>query len=330
MIPRIPKTDRLDDLTRLINDRLERIFAEMSKPFRATADLDMSGFLIRNLGSPKLGTDAARLADVGRLSTSSTVVSPELLEAAVVGLHADRAGTSPSTKGRKLFYETDRAILYANVGGAWVYASGTMAGTLSPDTKPTDLTTTDQGFLFQATDYGHTYRWNGSAWQYAPGDGGSGYIVAGFGNGGIWALCDGSATNIAQSNGTIALVTTPDITSDVFLQGASTPSAVKVATRATWEAAAKVADESAHQHVFNNGGTPTGGPVGSATTVQSGTGASVASSSHYHNDTSADYNTGPGFAHSHALTDALSQLKKFDETAGGLPKRIALAWYMRR
>lgn len=192
------------------------------------------------------------------------------------------------------------------------------------------LATGNAGYLFYATDYEHLYRWNGTGWEWGPGDCGSGYYVAGGPQGGQWGLCDGGIVTIALENGGTTNITTPDLTGDIFILGATSESARKVSTRATWEATAKSADEVGHEHFFNNGGTPTGGPIGAATTVQSGTGATVASDSHYHNDTSSIIRTQSGEAHSHNLTDALSQLKKFDETSGGLPLRISLVWYIRK
>lgn len=52
----------------------------------------------------------------------------------------------------------------------------------------------DAGFIGFVSDYGHMVRWTGSAWQFAPGDSGSGYLqtfpVPAQGVG--WGLCDGS------------------------------------------------------------------------------------------------------------------------------------------
>ena len=56
------------------------------------------------------------------------------------GLHSARLALNVATyTDGTLFYETDRRVYYIVLGGAWIYTSGIMRGTLSPDTKPNDL-----------------------------------------------------------------------------------------------------------------------------------------------------------------------------------------------
>ena len=67
-----------------------------------------------------------------------------------------------------LYFEQDRgSALYQFQKGAWMYVSGTMWGTLSPDQRPTDLgSPNDIGFDFWATDQTpvRKFIWSGSAW----------------------------------------------------------------------------------------------------------------------------------------------------------------------
>lgn len=227
-----------------------------------------------------------------------------------------------------LFYDTTTKIQYYWSGTFWAYDSGVFRAALSSIPTPSS---TEAGYLFEATDYAHMYIWDGASWGFASGDSGSGYIVAGQGNSGLWALCDGTITTVANANGTTSNTTTPDLTGDVFLQGASSTSAVKVSTRATWEAAAKTDDEAAHTHNYDPGGASTNQATAQVT-ISNGAGATIYASDplHSHVVVSTTLSTGVGTAHSHVLSDANAQLKKFDELNGGLPKRIALAWYMRR
>lgn len=246
--------------------------------------------------------------------------------------HANRANYDPNAYDRWLYYETnstysDRQCLYIATAGYWIYVCGVMLGSLSPNQKPTDLGGPDIGFLFYAADYEQLYRWNGTAWHYAPGFA-SQYIVGGYPQGGLWWQCDGNTYSFSQDDGSIVNIATPNLLGDVFLKGAAGTGAVQPATRATWEAAAVTANESAHTHdvdiaAFNSDFQS------QTTVVQSGTGATVAAS-HIHAVDPPNTTSAAGTAHSHALTDAASQLKVPSEANGGLPKRIALSWYMRR
>lgn len=97
-------------------------------------------------------------------------------DAVTCDTHANRAINFKATS-RDLgqwYYETDRGALYLNLYNAltqqtWQWLAGTMSGTRTPDTRPTDLTATDVGFLFYATDMTVTYTWTGTAWAYKSG-----------------------------------------------------------------------------------------------------------------------------------------------------------------
>lgn len=237
--------------------------------------------------------------------------------------HANRANYAADYYSKFFYYETDRNVFYVSqqVSGVWtwVYSSGEMRGTLSPDQKPADLGTVDAGFIFVATDYLHKHRWTGSAWEFAPGDPGSKFIVEGIATplGGLWQLCDGSAVNVDQANGTLTSVTTPDTTGDIFIQGGTYTGTRKAAARATWEAGAKTGIESTkHTHdvyILGESIQPGGDP---AQTVGQ--------------DDVTLTTTEDSVDHDHALTDALSQLKVPSEANGGVPLRINIPRYMRR
>jgi len=80
--------------------------------------------------------------------------------------HANRLAASTSGLWQGIFWvETDRSnVIYELQGTTWKYVSGAMAGTLSPDQRPTDLGANDAGFLFMTTDTNELYRWSGTAW----------------------------------------------------------------------------------------------------------------------------------------------------------------------
>jgi hypothetical protein len=329
MIAELPQTPDLARLIGLINERLRTLDKAIETP-TFTGNIDMQGNRIVNLGQPKAGTDAARQADATRRTIQQTTTAAER-EWVFVGTHAIRVGTSAAKDG-SLFYETDRTVLYVSVSGVWKYCAGAMAGTLSPDQKPTDLGADDVGFLFDSTDYLHTYRWSGSAWAFAPNDPGSAYIVAAGGSaplGGLWGACDGTTYNIASSTGTVTTAVSPDLSGGIFVMGGTYTGSRVVAARAKWEATAKTADESTHTHDVDPAGVDSAQSL-SSVAVAAGTDHNVTPSTHTHNVDVANTTSTAGAAHSHALNDTVSQLKVPNEANGGLPIRIALAWYIRR
>ncbi len=238
------------------------------------------------------------------------------------GTHAQRVNLNPLvlpffSPGRflnYLFWETDRKALYIStlVAGVptWVVvASGILYDLLA--NIPAGLTTADAGFLFGASDYKHLFRWGGAAWDFAPGDPGSEYMVGGTPNGALWAPCDGGTYGFAQPGGTVTNKATPNLTGDVFLMGSAAISAQQAETRASWEAGAKTDDEVAHTHsvhvVGNN--SYAAGALGAVADQTVLTGA-------------------PSTPNGHGLSDANAVLKK--PSGGGLPLRIGLTWFARR
>lgn len=139
--------------------------------------------------------------------------------------HAHRL-TRPPVTDLSLFYETDRTVWYLAVGGTWIYYTGVMSGLLT--NIPTDLDNThDTGFQYHATDYGHTWFWQSSTYNFGPGES-SGQIVAVTATsapaGGVWHACDGSTVSISKATGATAAaliqsVTLPDLTGNVMIMG---------------------------------------------------------------------------------------------------------------
>lgn len=220
-----------------------------------------------------------------------------------VSAEFDPANLPLSTK----YYETDRDVHYQVVLDGtgkriWKFDRGMMRGTISPDQKPADLDNAgDVGFLFFSTDFAHVYRWNGTGWRYAveEGDPGSGFVQLRMFNpndNGVWQVCDGSTVTRSGNAGLTASVTVPDLINR-FIKGvnAYTGAIVPAVAPSVTGTAASV-----------SAGTPAGtvGAISAsgtaATTVQSGTGASVAAANHTH---PAPTFTGSALAnHTHTLT----------------------------
>ena len=226
--------------------------------------------------------------------------------------HANRINTLQNTLPyyppgkflRYLFFETDRELVYQcqMVSGvpAWVYVAG-VGGVTGPGSLPSDLGTNDIGVLYRETQYRHLYYWSGAAWVFAPGDAGAGYIVpsltggAPFNSGSAWQVCDGSTVAVSKGDGTTTNITTPNLTTGVtFIAAAGSQSGPNAASAPTY--------------VSN---PVTSGVDSASTTVQSGSGATVAAHTHTHSVTQSAINP-PTVAN------------------GGLPANMQLVWYMRR
>jgi hypothetical protein len=186
--------------------------------------------------------------------------------AAWAGTHLQRLSVRPAklTPGTT-WWETDRTVLYvvADNGAArvWQYASGRMRRALLND-KPGDLGAADDGFEFWADDFRHVWGWTGSAWEYLDTPSGI-FVFTSLDPGTGWALCDGSTVTRSTSAGGSASVTLPDLRG-AYAKGAAAYSATVVAAT----------DGS----ITGSTGTtsPSGTINGPGTTVQSGTGATVA------------------------------------------------------
>lgn len=88
---------------------------------------------------------------------------PSLTSAVIAqGDHASRLAV---TSTALLYFETDRRVLYASVSNVWEYAGGVYTDVFA--NRPTDLGSSDIGFLFDATDQSTAYVWTGAAWDTA-------------------------------------------------------------------------------------------------------------------------------------------------------------------
>ncbi len=191
--------------------------------------------------------------------------------------HANRVNYAASVNAGKIYFETDRYVLYgaASVPTStvpiftWIYMAGQMFATQA--TLPTDLGINDAEFLATVDDYGHILRWNISGtphWEWAPGDPGSGMMqffeVDPTGPG--WHLYDGSSVSYLKSDGTLGgPITLPDLV--------SSPSYIKAGTPNTGVTAA-VAPTITVEPITS---TPSSTQV-----VQTGVGTTVAAQAHTH------------------------------------------------
>ena len=269
--------------------------------------------------------------DVRRMLMFAGAMEPASHRCVITGTHAERAGYPAASYPECWYYETDRKLVYLSVAVAgvygWHYITGTMAVTLSPNTKPTDLTTLDTGALIWATDYYHLYQWDGSNWAWGPAEAGSGHVSFGVlphPGASCWGLCNGGTYTFATSNGSLGNLLTPNWCGDgdAFFFGTSTPTTRAVPKRATWESAAKTDSGGSHTHDI----TVTVDAQIGMNGATSGTDFSAAPSGHTHTASGSASTTG---SHQHVLSDANAQLKLFDETNGGLPARVGVAIYMR-
>lgn len=212
---------------------------------------------------------------------------------------------------------------------------GMMIGLLAA--LPT-LSPSDAGFLYYASDYAHTYRWNGVAWGYAPGDDGSDYFKAcgGLPQGAGWQICDGSTVTRSTSTGSTAAVIVPDLTSTpAYLRtnavasltglpvAASAPGITSPAN--TGSTAPTLSGSTAATAVTISGNT---GNASATTTEGAGPGFAAAAN-HVH-----DAGTLAGASHSHAVgTLAASShthtIGGVTADAAGEPRHLDVAVYYR-
>lgn len=193
------------------------------------------------------------------------------------------------------FFETDTGLTYIDNGTNWVYTAGIEQVTQA--TLPTGLGVSDTGLLVNVTDFRHTLQWSGSAWEWGPGDMGSGQVASFLSNPGAgWNLCDGSSVNYLNSDGTVSAITLPNYTTPAYLKlgttanaGPNAPSGTTSSVSAGTPAGTVSAPSFTGTPVTPTftGSAGTTGVESADTTVQSGTGASVASASHTHGFTPA-------------------------------------------
>lgn len=183
----------------------------------------------------------------------------------------------------------------ASINGSTIVDStqgnlSTLAGTFTP---------ANSGQLVYVTDYNHVLRWNGTGFEWGPGENGSGYItpflndpspVTG------WQLCNGTATTKLNSDGTTSPVVVPNYATASYLKlgsaapvaGPTAPSGVTGATSAGTPAGTNSAP------VFT--GTPANTGNNSANVaVQAGAGTVVAADPHDHPYTPAGTVSAPVF-----------------------------------
>jgi len=215
-------------------------------------------------------------------------------------------------------------VPYRVARGRWKPIAGEYLAPLA--SLPTDLISTDVGFPFTASDYLHTWIWNGTVWHLKPGCCSPGEVVASVDasapRGGLWAACNGAAATISADDASTSSITTPNLTGDRFITAAYRTA--QAATRATWESDAKTNVEAAHTH-YVDGYTENASGI---TSTDAAAGAILdLTPQHSHQ---VQITSDAGSAHQHVLADATARLKLFDETNGGLPARIGLAFFVRR
>lgn len=249
----------------------------------------------------------------GALGRDWSVFFSFLGQMAIIGSGIVRSGTRTArlaldqskVPDNSIFFE-DTGLVYQSLVNAttnaryWHYIAGKWTGVQAD--LPT-LGTVDTGVIADVTDFSHTLKWSGSAWAWAPGENGSGYIsffeIDPTGTG--WHLVDGTANvPYLKADGTTALVTLPDLTSAgnlaaVLVLG-GTNGGPNAATGPTVGNTLSTDAASTGITIPAQTGLPSANSP-----VQSGAGINVASSTHTHAEGPI---TDP--QHSHGLSGAVS------------------------
>lgn len=169
-----------------------------------------------------------------------------------------------------------------------------------------------------------------SAWWFAPGDDGSGWMAPFYAGwlprrGGLWALSDGSAVNIAQPDGQVLSVTSIDLVSAARLIGGDpTGSGFVAASVPTWQAGQKTDTEATHTHAVAI--TSQAETADASWDLVAG-GVTIPAAPHAHAVTG---NTGAGTAHQHNLSNTNAKLNAPSDANGGMPAHVYLLWFIRR
>jgi hypothetical protein len=182
---------------------------------------------------------------------------------------------------------------------------------------PRTLKAADEGYRYEETDYGHIYRWTGTAWGYAPEDRRSGevaFFIEDPGDG--WQICDGSSVTRTNSDGTTGSVTVPDLIGSYIKGGATYDGSVIAAVPA--EISGETANESSHTHTVPE--NVANANSGDYAEVSAGTGTFVQLVSHTH--VVPEIETEPGGAHKHGVGTLEN-----DDT--GEPQHVELLPYFR-
>lgn len=237
--------------------------------------------------------------------------------------HANRVGNYDPTDYDPgvLFFETDRGILYrvnaANT--AWVYALGQMQAARAD--APSDLGANDVGFLLYVSDFFHTVRWDGAAWQWAcgcrPTQRGDFAVAPGDG----WVLCDGSASSYLSGVGTNALTATaivlPNIPNGTFYKSLS-PYTGAVDAAVAPGISGSTANESAHTHDVDPPNTQSNSNegVGAPDVLMAGADYPLL---HAHSTNIASFASGAGSAHAHSVGSLAVDSAGRPPSSGWLP-----------
>lgn len=178
---------------------------------------------------------------------------------------------------------------------------------------PTDLSYHDRGFLLTVVEYDHLLRWNGAAWEFAPGDDGNAFFrefVAAPQSAG-WVLCDGSTTDYLTLGAVLGAtaITLPDETTDPVYHKSDTAYSGTVNAPTAPTLSGSTGAESTHTH----GATST---PSATVAVQAGVGTTVATDTHTHT-------TSAGDSHSHSVGTLVN-------SADGEPRNLSVLRYFRR
>lgn len=163
----------------------------------------------------------------------------------------------------------------------------TLAGTLGPD---------NTGQLVYVTDYNHMLRWNGTGFEWGPGENGSGYISAFLNDPSPttgWQVCNGAVTTKLNSDGSVSPVTVPNYATASYLKlGSAAPVAGPTAAGGVT--------------VATSAGTPSGtnsnpntGNNSANVEVQAGVGTFVAADPHTHTTTAPVFTGNALATHTH-------------------------------
>lgn len=205
------------DFLEVLNDRAtsQALYAE-GVGGGGIASLDDAFFLVG--GEARPNPDASDLAMLLAGAAPAAPFQPPIRDT-----RANRANYPAASYVNVFYVETDTTsdLVYQSDGTNWIYVAGIYRDVLA--NILTGLTASDDGLLYEVTDYDHVLQRIGNAWTWGPGEIGNGYVQS-FGRApnsvgaNSWQVCDGSTVAVLNADGTTTNVTVPNYSTAAYLK----------------------------------------------------------------------------------------------------------------
>lgn len=333
----LPKSSDVSELRRIFQAVWDAL-----RPWLTATLVDLNGRRIGNAGAAISPRDYVTLgqaeAAFAKAQHQHDAPADRTIGAVRIGTFATRG--LPAAWSGTFFEASDQNYVgWASNGSAWLYSYGYNLRTQSQLAALAALLgANDANYLVSVTDYLHELRWTGSAWEFAPGDNGSGYSVFADAapQGGLWQVWDGSTVNRLNGAGTVTSVTVPDVSTARYMKAGTTyiapaaSSGTTAGTVATNQAASAGTPAGTNSAPTFTGDSVNTGPESATQEVFSGVGVTVADSPHVHSVTATGTVSAPTFTGSALATHNHTQDSHTHAPGTQELSRVQVIGYYRR